>query len=528
MTARAMAGGGATRRLLLQAGGSAAILTLAACAAGDRPGGGRNLFTLGVASGYPTEDGVVLWTRLAPEPLSPDGGGGMAAAATDVTWEIAEDDRFTVGVQRGRALASPAWGHSVHVEIGGLSPARPYWYRFLAGGEASPVGRTRTAPARGATIDRLRFAYASCQQFEQGWFTAHRHIAAEELDLMVFLGDYIYESSSGGAHVREHEAGVPETLAQYRNRHACYRGDPDLQACHAAFPWLVTWDDHEVENDYGGDRSERLWPREQFLRRRAAAYKAFYEHMPLPAVMRPQGPDMRIYTHVDYGTLARFHVLDDRQYRSPQVCPRARRGGSNMVGASCTERLDPALTLLGAAQEAWLDQSFASSPARWNVIAQQSLMSQLRRKNAAEELQVWTDSWDGYPAARRRLLDAMLRHRLRNPVVIGGDVHAFYVSDVKRDFDDPRGAVLASEICGTSITSQGPAHAQLARLAADNPHLKLADGSQRGYVSMTLGRDAAQAALRVVGSVKEKGAGLRTLASVMVQDGRPGPVLANA
>ncbi len=518
----------ATRRRLLRAGGSAAILTFAACAPGERAGGGRNPFALGVASGYPTEGGVVLWTRLAPEPLALDGAGGMAASDVDLTWEIAEDERFTRAVRRGRAVASPAWGHSVHVEIGGLSPARPYWYRFLAGGESSPVGRTRTAPPRGASVDRLRFAYASCQQFEQGWFTAHRHIAAEELDLMVFLGDYIYESSWGGDHVRKHEAAAPETLAQYRNRHACYRGDADLQACHAAFPWIVTWDDHEVENDYGGERSQTLWPRDRFLARRAAAYKAFYEHMPLPDAMRPQGPDMRIYTHVDYGSLARFHVLDDRQYRSPQVCPRAHRGGSNLVGDACTERLDPALTLLGSVQERWLEQSFAASPARWNVIAQQSLMSQLRRRNAAGDSQVWTDSWDGYPEARRRLLDAMTRHKLRNPLVIGGDVHAFYVSDVKRDFDDPHSPVVASEICGTSITSQGPGYARLARLAGDNPHLKLADGSVRGYVAMTLDRDTAQGRLRVVETVKQKGAAIRTLATIVVRDGRPGPLLAGA
>ena len=518
----------ARRGLLTRAGGSAALLTLAACAPDRRAGGGRSFFTLGVASGYPTEAGVVLWTRLAPEPLAPDGSGGMTGSAVDVTWEIAEDERFTRGLQRGRAVASATWGYSVHVEIGGLSPARPYWYRFLAGGESSQVGRTRTTPPQGAAVDRLRFAYASCQQFEQGWFTAHRHIAAEDLDLMVFLGDYIYESSWGGDHVRKHDAAAPETLAQYRNRHALYRGDADLQACHAAFPWIVTWDDHEVENDYAGERSETLWPRDRFLARRAAAYKAFYEHMPLPAAMRPQGPDMRIYTHVDYGTLARFHVLDDRQYRSPQVCPRAHRGGSNVVGDACTERLDPSLTLLGAAQEEWVDRGFASSPARWNVIAQQSLMSRLRRKNAAGELQVWTDAWDGYPAARRRLLDAMTRHKLRNPLVIGGDVHAFYVSDVKRDYDDPRSPVVASEICGTSITSQGPGYARLTRLAAENPHLKLADGSVRGYVSMTLGREAARAGLQVVESVKQKGAGLRTLASVVVQDGRPGPLVSGA
>jgi alkaline phosphatase D len=291
----------------------------------------------------------------------------------------------------------------------------------------------------------------------------------------------------------------------------------------------VTWDDHEVDNDYANDRSENATPRERFLARRASAYQAYWEHMPLPLSARPVATGMTIYTRIDYGALARFHVLDGRQYRSHQVCaPPSRGGGSTVVGASCAERLDPALTLLGAAQESWLDQSLASSRARWNVIAQQTLMAQLTRRRADGASVHWTDGWDGYPAARRRLLDAIVTHRVANPVVIGGDVHAFYAADLRRDFDDLRMPVIASEICGTSITSQGPNFARLDRLQPDNPHLRFAESRMRGYVSMTLAPREADAALRVVETVKQPDASVRTLARFVIENGRPGPLLASS
>lgn len=508
------------RRSLFPAVAAPAILSIAGCAGGGF--GERDLFTLGIASGYPRPDGFVLWTRLAPEPFAPDGSAGMPPTPVEVTWEIAEDSGFTRGVRRGTARATARWGHSVHADVSGLAPGRPYWYRFIVGGSASPIGRTRTAPAAGAAVDRLRFAYASCQQFEQGWFTAHRHMAAEDLDFVIFLGDYIYESSWGNLHVRKHEAGEPETLAQYRNRYACYRSDRDLQASHAAFPWVVTWDDHEVDNDYANDRSEQLTPREQFLKRRAAAYQAFYENMPLPAAMRPSGPDMTIYNRFDWGALARFHVLDDRQYRSHQVCSRAGRGGSSVVDDSCGDRLDPALTLLGQTQERWLAQGFADTAAAWTVIAQQSVMAQLRRRGG----RFWTDSWDGYPAARGRLLGGLAQHRVRNPVVIGGDVHACYVADLKADFDQARAPVVASEICGTSITSQGPSAASTEAAMAENRHFKFANGQMRGYVAMTVRPRITEATLRVVETVKQPGAAIRSAARFAIEDGRPGPQLA--
>ena len=474
-------------------------------------------FTLGIASGAPLPDGVVLWTRLAPDPLN---GGGLPPMAIEVRWEVARDEGFRDIVRHGTALAGPQHAHSVHVEVAGLQPARWYWYRFMAGDAVSATGRTRTAPAAGAAVDRLRLAFASCQQYEQGFYAAHRHMAAEDLDLVIFLGDYIYESSWGSRHVRKHEGPEPATLEQYRNRHARYKSDPDLQRCHAAFPWLVTWDDHEVDNDYANDRSEDLDP--DFLVRRAAAYRAYWEHMPLRAGARPQGPHMRLHGRHDFGRLARIHVLDGRQYRDPQPCPRHGRGGGNVVGeALCPERLQPARSLLGAAQERWLDEGLAASGARWNIVAQQLLMAQLERQPGPER-RFWSDGWDGYPAARARLLGAIGQRRPANPLVIGGDVHFNCVADLKPDFDDPKSPVVATEFCGTSITSQTQPQARLDALRAGNPHIRLIDGERRGYVTLELAERHCLARLRVIDNEKKADASIATLAAFVVEDGRAG------
>jgi len=478
-----------------------------------------NPFTLGIASGYPQPDGFVLWTRLAPEPLA---GGGMPQAAVEVEWEIADDDAFRKIVRRGKEIAAPRFAHSVHAEVAGLEPSRWYWYRFRAGGETSPAARTRTAPAAGAAVDRMRFAFASCQQYEQGYYAAYRHMAAEDLDLVIHLGDYIYESSWGRNHVRAHGAAEPVTLAEYRNRYALYKSDADLQSAHAAFPWLVTWDDHEVQNDYANDRSQRLDPPGLFLQRRAAAYQAFYEHMPLPAYMRPRGPALQLYTRAAFGRLAEFSVLDTRQYRSHQPCPSPGRGGGNTVDADeCRARLAPELTMLGAGQEKWLHDGLAASGARWNVIAQQTLMAQADRMPGAGQ-QFWTDGWDGYPQARKRLLNFISARRIHNPVVIGGDVHMSVVADLKTDFDDARAPVVATEFVGTSITSQGPSRQRVDTLIAENPHIRFANGARRGYTLIELTPQRCLARLRVIDSASDPHARIRDLAAYAVEDGRPG------
>jgi alkaline phosphatase D len=498
-----------SRRRLLASATIVPLASLAGCVSTSLPSG---LFTLGVASGEPTPSGVVLWTRLAPE-------AGMPETPVEVEWAVARDEAFTHVERRGSALATVDDAHSLHIAVDGLEPGRPYWYRFVANGE-SVQGRTRTAPL---TTDRLRLAYASCQHYEQGFYAAHRHLAAEDLDLVLFLGDYIYEASTSRPAVRSHSAPETFTLADYRNRYALYKRDRDLQAAHATHPWAVTWDDHEVSNDYSADRGERQAGVEH-LARRAAACKAFWEHMPLRLVQKPTGGELPLYRSLDFGDFARIALLDDRQYRDPIVCPRPNLiGGSNFVtGAQCPERLDPRRSLLGPAQERWLERTLSQSPTRWTVLAQQTLMAQCVRA----ERRYWTDGWGGYPAARRRLLDSLAARQPSNTLVVGGDVHATYVADLKPDFDDPRSPVIATEICGTSITSQGPTREDTARRLADNPHISFADGATRGYLRLELTRQRATAELRGLADVRQIDSAIATRATFVIEADRAGALRA--
>ena len=337
-------------------------------------GGGRetrfraNPFRFGVASGDPLPDGVVLWTRLDGDVLARSEAQHLRVP---VRWEIADDNSFKRIVRKGSALALGELGHSVHAEVAGLRPGRHYWYRFTAGGEVSATGRTRTAPAREARIDQFRFVFASCQNYENGYFTAYRRIAEEDLDLVVHLGDYIYETGGLLTPVRRQEfAGQVFTLEEYRARYAHYRLDRDLQAAHAACPWIVTPDDHEVKNDYAAAISPDGMPREQFLRRRAAAYQAYYEFMPLRRSSMPIGPAMRLFRRLRFGGLAEFHVLDARQHRSGPACG----GGRKPL---CEDALGPSQHMLGPGQEQWLMRGLRASGARWNLLANQVLISQL-------------------------------------------------------------------------------------------------------------------------------------------------------
>jgi alkaline phosphatase D len=502
------------RRRFLQALAAAGVSrALPACAQGA-PRFAADPFTLGIASGYPHPGGMVLWTRLA---------GELAPAGIPVRWEVAANESMSTIVASGSAVAEPDFAHSLRVEAKGLEPDRWYWYRFMVGDAVSPIGRTRTAPRPDAPVDRLRFAFASCQQYEQGYYGAHRAIAADAPDLVAFLGDYIYESSWGREHVRKHTGGEPYTLEDYRARYALYKSDADLQASHAACPWVVTWDDHEVDNDYADDRPEDAMPREQFLARRAAAYRAFYEHMPLPERMAPRGPDMRLHTQLGWGQLGRFYVLDGRQYRSWQACTRrGRRGGANLVDpGECRALADPERSMLGRAQERWLEGALGDSRSRWHFLAQQTRMAQFEQKPGPERRR-WTDAWDGYPAARERLLGFLAERRVANPVVLSGDAHLFNVADLKRDFDDPRSPVVASEFLGTSITSQGWPQHRLDELLPDNPHMKLLESRYRGYVRVDVTPKSLRADLRVMDTVQVRDAVCTTLATFEVADGKAG------
>jgi alkaline phosphatase D len=503
------------------------LALLGAAAAGCAPPATRprfvdDPFRLGVASGYPSPDGVVLWTRLAVDPRA--AGGGLDPVPVPVRWTVARDEGLREVVAFGTVVADPAWAHSVHVAVNGLEPARWYWYRFTAGEAESPVGRTRTAPPAGSLPASLRFAFASCQHYEHGFYGAWRHVVADAPDLVAFLGDYIYEGSGARNAVRSHDAGEAYTLEDYRRRYALYRSDPDLATAHAACPWVLTWDDHEVDNDYAADRPEDSMPREQFLARRAAAYRAYFEHQPLPPAMRPAGPAMRLYTVLDWGRLARFAILDDRQYRSPQACPRpGHAGGSHTVDVDqCPELGGAGRTLLGAEQGRWLEAVLARSPARWHLLAQQTPMARFDQLPGPGR-RAWTDGWDGYPGARQRLLDCLLRQRVANPVSLAGDVHAFVVSDLTADFEDPAAPVVASEIATTSITSRTWPQEVLAGFLPDNPHIRFAHSGFRGYARAELSPGRLRVDLRAMATVLTREARCDTLASFLVEDGRPGP-----
>ncbi len=467
-------------------------------------------FTLGVASGDPAADGFVLWTRLALDPLA---GGGMPAVDVPVRYMVATDDAMRDVVTDAVFVTGAAVGHTVHAVVEGLDENRPYWYRFAVGDWETPVARTRTFPAPGTTPDRLRFGFASCQNYRDGYYTAWADVAADEdLDLVVFLGDYIYESGLEG-NVRAHQIAEVVTLDDYRNQYALYRSDPLLRGAHAIAPWLVTWDDHEVENNYQGATPELASATpdsQQFLARRAAGYRAWWEHMPT-RLDAPTGPDFPIHQRVDFGDLARFHVLDTRQYRTDQPCEAD-------PAPRCAEANDTALTVLGLAQEAWLEEGLSDSDATWNVLAQQIVFSRLafgEGDGAIYNL----DQWDGYPAAQQRVL-AML-DGVSNPVVITGDIHSSGVSDVKADFDDPASAVIGTEFVGTSISSNAPAAlAAVVPIAlASNPHAKWADATKRGWVRCDVTPAQWQADYRLVDDALVEGAPVTTARSWVVEAG---------
>ena len=475
-------------------------------------------FPLGVASGDPWPDSVVLWTRLAPEPLD---GGGMPMTNVEVAWEVAADRQFRSVAQKGTAVARPELGHSVHVEVGGLEPAREYWYRFRSGPEISPIGRTRTAPAEGAPVDQLRFAVCGCSHYETGYFTAFRRIAAGGFDFVFHTGDYIYEGRADGgrnpAVVRQHQGQEIYTLVDYRNRYAQYKLDPDLRAAHASAPFIVTWDDHEVDNDYAGDIDESDTPPDVFLLRRAAAYQAFYEAMPLRAPAMPAGPHMRLHRRLRFGALIDLSVLDTRQYRSNQAC-----NGATATG--CAAALDPARTMLGAEQEKWLFDQLGGVKATWTLIGQQvpTFARDLAKFNPAGRFSM--DKWDGYAAARARLYERLRETKAPNPVVLSGDVHVHYGAELKIDFEDPKSATVGVELTNTSVSSGGDGadvSANWEPTRADNPHIKY-HSARRGYIACTATPATLRADFQILDRVSVPDAPERTGGTLVAEAGRPG------
>lgn len=489
------------------ASAAAAMYGFSAAPAWSQPRFPTNPFTLGVASGDPLPDGVVLWTRLAPDPLAMDGMGGMPAKQLAVSWQVATDRGFKDVVRAGTETATPELAHSVHAEVSGLLPGREYFYRFRAGDQTSRVGRTRTAPAPGSTPDQVRFALASCQAWAGGRYAAYRAMAAEDLDLVVHVGDYVYERSDD------------ESLADFRFNHARYKTSPDLQAAHAAFAFVVTFDDHEIENNWAAGISqpdgEPSNEPSRFLQLRANAFQAYYEHLPLRRPQRPDGPDMLLHRGLEYGTLASFHVLDTRQYRSDQLTE-AFPGGPQHPDV-----YDASRSLMGDEQERWLFERMAASPARWNVVAQQTIMAQVDY-DAGEGLSVNHDQWDGYVASRRRFMSFIEQRRPANPVVVTGDWHSAWVNDLRADFSRPETEVLATEFVGTSISSGCSWAGAVKAARPNNPHVKYLNPDLRGYTRCTITPDEWRADYRVVPSATDPTTPAVTDSTWVVENGRPG------
>lgn len=497
--------------------GAAAALPLTTRAAWAQPAFRNYPFSLGVASGDPWPTSVVLWTRLAPEPLE---GGGMPTANVEVSWQVASDRAFRTVVRSGTAIARPELGHSVHVEAEELAPGREYFYRFRCGGETSQTGRTKTAPAAGTAVDRIRFGVCGCSQYETGYFSAYGRVADEQFDFVFHTGDYIYEGrgdvNRNPNNVRRHLGQEIYTLVDYRNRYAQYKSDPDLMAAHLSAPFVMAWDDHEVDNDYAGDRDERDTPPEVFLLRRAAAYQAYYESMPVRASMLPKGPHLQLYRQLQFGDLIDMSVLDTRQYRSKQ----AACGDPK----SCPELLDVRRTILGEAQEKWLFGALAQANARWTVIGQQvpTFARDMVSVNAASRYSV--DKWDGYAASRNRLFTHLRDSKAPNPIVLSGDVHTHWCADLKEDFTNPASRTVGVEFTNSSVTSGGDGsdvQPTWEAIRKDNPHITY-HSNKRGYLACTATAKTMQADFRIVDRVTVPNQAARTARSMVVEAGRPG------
>jgi len=483
------------------------------------------VFTLGVASGEPRPSSVVLWTRLAPQPMQAD--GGMPDHNISVRWEVAHDEGFGRIAQRGSVDTDASRAHSVHVEVNGLSSDHHYFYRFLAGGQTSPVGRTRTAPALDSSPKRLRIALASCQHYETGHFAVHREIANSDVDLVLFVGDYMYLYDVGAPwRVRQHLHKVSDdcTLLDYRLQHASYKLDADLRASHAAHPWLLMWDDQEVRNDYDGwTDPEGEWDPAQFLAVRERAYRAYFEHLPVSPKRMPRGLGMAMFNAVQWGSLAQIILLDTRQYRSALPCHdpfRAPKGGR--VVWHCPDIAGPEQSMLGAVQERWLSQWLAKSTQRWQLITQTTQISPGYLQLPGEPLR-YGDGWDAYPGARDRLMDAIGQASVRNAICLGGDVHRHVAAQLRHRPDDFSSPVIASEFVTSSISSKGLSELMNDALLQGNPDMLYSRSDERGYTLLELDASQLQCTFRATRHPVAAQATLHTQARFVVQDGVPGP-----
>ncbi|MDX3450421.1 alkaline phosphatase D family protein [Streptomyces sp. ME02-8801-2C] len=498
------------RRTVVKAAAATAVLAgplaaaLPARAAAETPA-----FLHGVASGDPLPDGVLLWTRVTPTAEAIPGSG--IGPDTEVSWIVARDKAFTNIVSKGSTTARAASDHTVKADIRGLAPATDYWFRFSAGGTDSPAARTRTAPAADAAVAGLRFGVVSCANWEAGYFSSYRHLAARgDLDAWLHLGDYIYEYGTGGygtrgTVVRPHSpAHEILTLADYRVRHGRYKTDSDLQSLHAAAPVIAIWDDHEFANDAwsGGAENHTEGAEGTWSSRQAAAKQAYFEWMPVrPAVAGTT------YRRLRFGKLADLSLLDLRSFRSRQVST-----GSGSVD-------DPARTITGRAQLDWLKAGLKASDTTWRLVGNSvmispfaigSLTADLFKPLAEllglpkEGLALNTDQWDGYTDDRRELLAHLRSNAIRNTVFLTGDIHMAWANDVPVDAGTyPLSPSAATEFVVTSVTSdnlddilkvpEGTVTALAAPIIrAANRHVHWVDTDRHGYGVLDITADRAQ------------------------------------
>lgn len=470
-------------------------------------------FLLGVASGDPLPTSVILWTKLATELVDPSGRGGMGTKDHAVRWEVAADKAFTSVVASGVEPAAAEFGHSVHVDVQDLEPDTWYWYRFTIGSYTSPVARTRTTPATTAKVDQLKLAFASCQLRTAGHWTAYDHLVDDEPDVVFFLGDYIYEYPGGEGDLKLPLDDEPQSLADYRILYAAYKKDPKLQAAHAVAPWVVTGDDHEVENNYASDVPEKSADDDTFAARKKAAYQAWWEHHAIRIDPPAADGSLQIHRSFQWGKLATFFVLDGRQHRDDQVC------GDHVATNTkdCPEIDDEDRSMLGPEQELWLERGLEDAKATWTVLAQQTVMKALK----LGDIVLNVDQWDGYPAARRRLLTKISDLDLPNVVVLTGDIHAGGAADIRLPDASTQGKIVASEFVGTSISSPGfGSIASGIDLSAFG--LAYANFSDHGYARCTITPRTWRTEFVIVDSIDTPTSGAKVDATVEVTAGTPG------
>ena len=443
-------------------------------------------FTLGVASGDPTDQSVILWTRLAIDSLN---GGGMPAKDIEVLWEVSSTDAFDDIVSSGLVTAEERFGHAVHIDVPLSTGESIVFYRFRIGDYVSPIGKTRLSSPSGSTTP-IKVAAVSCQNYTDGFYNAYADLVEQSPDLVTFLGDYIYESGVGtldATTVRLHNSDEIKDLVAYRNRYALYRSDPLLQAAHAECPWVITWDDHEVENNYANLTPQDSADAEGHAARRAAAYQAWWEHMPV-RLSPPTDESLTIYRQFSWGDLLNLLVVDGRQYRDDQAC------GDAVLSTqpACDEALDPARTMLGAEQEKWFSENINDTTKVWNVMANQTVMTDIRLGAAVLNY----DQWDGYAPDRNRILSDVVDQGVENFVVLTGDIHLAGVGQLTID-SNPTTA-MGAEFVSTSISSSGNVSTDTEGLLIALPNIIDAETSHRGYTLHTLTANDWTAEYRIV------------------------------